>query len=267
MSTIASFNVTTADTAQGGLITKSRSIPAGYGSLKRDLKAFIALARHSRKNRLSNTQIWAGFLFLTPGGKLLSCFLPCFVENAAGKKVVMGTKSNNPSKPTAMILPVEILDHVLIISKKASAPSDTVWGPNPVDLDNPDIGSILPSDHDWSDCYIGRIPAVLPIPYGTEEAITGKLSDQSVLDFLEDVLEDKEASIWADCLHQAPAQDLAKTIRATPAFTPFLPPMPQKHICLITHATPPLPSMWTMKSSRRHGPLLKAIATFWLPPL
>ncbi|KAL3788455.1 hypothetical protein HJC23_011407 [Cyclotella cryptica] len=165
-----------------------------------------------------------------------------------------------------MILPVEILDHVLIISQKASAPSDTVWGPNPVDLDNPDISSILPSDRNWSNCYVGRIPAVLPIPYGTEEAITGKLSDQSVLDFLEDVLEDKEASIWADCLHQAPDQDLAKTIRSTPAFTPFLPPMPQKHIWANHPRYAPIALDVDDKELEKAWSLV-GDCNLWLPPL
>jgi hypothetical protein len=229
VSTIASFPITTADTQQGGLITKSRAIPPGYGSLKRDLKSFITLGKTSRKARLQNTQLWAGFLFLTPGGKVLACFLPHFVEDAGGKKIIVGTRSNNPSKPVPMILPYEILDHIMVICPKSLAPTDTVWGAKAIDPNDTTIAALLPTTREWTDCYIGRLPAVITIPYGTDEVIAGKATDQSVLDFLEDVHEDKQAALWADCLLHHHDKPLIDAIINSAAFTPYLPAMPQKH--------------------------------------
>ena len=75
-----------------------------------------------------------------------------------------------------------------------------MWGPNPIDHTNPNISPLLPTGYDWVDCYIRRVLATLPFPYRLEEVITGKVSDQSILKFLEDVLDDKEASSWDNCL-------------------------------------------------------------------
>jgi hypothetical protein len=39
------------------------------------------------------------------------------VEDTGGKKVIVGTRSNNPSKPVPMILPYEIIDHIMVMEK------------------------------------------------------------------------------------------------------------------------------------------------------
>ncbi len=117
VSTIASFNVTAVESHMGGHITTSRTIPIGWGPLKKDLKAFHSLGKHSRKSRLTNTQIWAGLMIITPGGKLINCFLPRFLESSSGEKIVLATKSNNPNKPVPMVLPDTVLDHVLLLTK------------------------------------------------------------------------------------------------------------------------------------------------------
>jgi hypothetical protein len=109
------------------------------------------------------------------------------VEDAGGKKIIVGTRSNNPSKPVPMILPYEILDHIMVICPKSSAPTDTVWGAKAIDPADTTITDLLPTTREWTDCYIGRLPAVITIPYGTDEVIAGKATNQSVLDFLEDV--------------------------------------------------------------------------------
>lgn len=93
-------------------------------------------------------------MYITPGGKLVHCFLPHFLEGTSGKKVVLAIKSNNPNTPPVILLD-SILDHVLILAKKSLALTNTVWDPIPLDLTNTNLMTLLPTKGDWADCYIG----------------------------------------------------------------------------------------------------------------
>ena len=170
------FNNTTTDTNLASLITKSRSIPAGSGFLKKDLKSSVTVGKQSCKAHLSNIQIWVGIMFINPGGSF-SKPSPLFPQGSFGRIVILATKSHNP---IPVILPDNIIHYPCCLQEN-SCPNIYGLGITPHWYHQPCNHGLFPG-RSWLG-WLLHVPQISgpPYPLCAMLVVSGKLTTKESL--------------------------------------------------------------------------------------